>query len=116
MAVELTELIQAVAERQKAMEGQLGELAQIVKALEARLGVFGPSAAPASVSAEVQREEETVTPEMLVVIAAAVTAFLGKKVRVRSAKLLRQRSNGVSAWAQQGRVAVHASHHPRLRS
>ncbi|HEY1253885.1 MAG TPA: hypothetical protein VGF01_03805 [Terracidiphilus sp.] len=113
MAVELTELIQAVVERQKAMEGQVGELAQTVKALEAR---FGASAAPASVSAEVQREEETVTPEMLVVIAAAVTAFLGKKVRVRSAKLLRQRSNGVSAWAQQGRVAVHASHHPRLRS
>jgi hypothetical protein len=115
MAVDLTELIQAVSERQKAMEGQLSELAQAVKALEARLAV-GLPATSATVTEAVNREQEKVTPETLVVIAAAVTAFLGKKVRIRSAKLVRQRVEGASAWAQQGRAAVHASHHPRLRS
>ena len=51
-----------------------------------------------------------VTPEMLVVIAAAVTAFLGKKVRIRSAKLLETPYELFNPWAQQGRVIVQASH------
>jgi hypothetical protein len=114
--VDLTELIQAVSERQKAMEGQLRELAEAAKALEARLAVLGHPAATAAVTEAVHREQEQVTPETLVVIAAAVTAFLGKKVRIRSARMLRPRTDGASAWSQQGRAAVHASHHPRLRS
>jgi hypothetical protein len=61
----------------------------------------------------VHREDEQVTPETLVLIAAAVTAFLGKKVRIRSAKMLRSPYPGVSAWSQQGRALVHASHNPR---
>jgi hypothetical protein len=113
--VDLTDLIQAVSERQKAMESQLSELAQTVKALETRLAVLGHPAATAAVTEAIRREQEEVTPETLVVIAAAVTAYLGKKVRIRSAKLLRQRTEGSSVWAQQGRAAVHASHHPRLR-
>jgi hypothetical protein len=60
-------------------------------------------------------EKEEVTPETLVVIAAAVTSFLGKKVRIRSARLLRPVSSGANLWALQGRVAVHASHQLRLR-
>ncbi|MFZ1084610.1 MAG: hypothetical protein WAN35_06580 [Terracidiphilus sp.] len=112
MAEDFAELIQPVSERQKAMESQLSELAQAIKALEARLAVVAPKAVPDAL----QREQEQVTPETLVVIAAAVTAFLGKKVRIRSAKLLRNRAVVASAWAQQGRAAVHGSHHPRLRS
>jgi len=115
VAENLSESNQPVSERQRAMEGQLSELAQAVKALEARLAEVGHPAATAAVTSAVQREQEKVTPETLVVIAAAVTAFLGKKVRIRSAKLLRQRVVGASAWAQQGRAAVHGSHHPRLR-
>jgi hypothetical protein len=110
----LADLIQPVSERQKTMEGQLSELAQAVMALEARLAVLGHSVAPTAVTEAVRREQEEVTPETLVVIAAAVTAFLGKKVRIRSAKLL-QKLAVASAWAQQGRAAVHGSHHPRLR-
>ena len=64
----------------------------------------------------VQRENEEVTPEMLVMIAAAVTAFLGKKVRIRSAKMLRPPCEVANPWSQQGRVLVHGSHHPRSRS
>ncbi len=106
MTLDLTDLIQAVSERQRATELQLGELIALVKTLEARL------AAPA-LSAVARREDE-VAPETLVVIAAAVTAFLGKKVRIRSARLLTPSPReAASAWAQQGRVLIHASH--RLR-
>ena len=124
MAVDLTELIQSVSERQRAAECQLSELAAAFKALEARVAeLYKPAAAPvtedaasASVAREtVHREKEEVTPEKLVVIAAAVTAFLGKKVRIRSAKMLRPAFAGANPWSQQGRVSVHASHQLRLR-
>jgi len=58
---------------------------------------------------------EPVTPEILVVIAAAVTAFLGKKVRIRSAKVLQSPYEIVNPWSQQGRVFVQASHNLRSR-
>jgi hypothetical protein len=116
------------AEREDAMESQLSELAGALKALEAKLAEVSrvpqvqaaaapaveKEAAPAAAMQEaVHREDEQVTPETLVLIAAAVTAFLGKKVRIRSAKMLRSPYPGVSAWSQQGRALVHASHNPR---
>jgi hypothetical protein len=103
-------LIQPVSERQTAMEVQLSELAQAVKALEARLAAVGQATLEAVAKDAAPQKGEEVSPETLVVIAAAVTAFLGKKVRIRLAKLLRQRVQSTSAWAQQGRAAVHASH------
>jgi methylmalonyl-CoA carboxyltransferase large subunit len=123
VAVDLTELIQAVSERQRAADGQLSELAAAFKALEARVAELSQpaavpvaeAAAPASVAKEEVHKNEEVTPEMLVVIAAAVTAFLGKKVRIRSAKMLRPAFEGTNPWSLQGRVSVHASHHLRFR-
>ena len=50
--------------------------------------------------------EENVSPEILAVIAVAVTAFLGKKVKIRSARLTFQ----TTSWAQAGRATVQASH------
>ncbi len=58
---------------------------------------------------ESTRSSQAVTPETLSVLAAAVTAFLGKKVRIRSAKML-QPSDTVDRWARQGRVLVQTSH------
>jgi hypothetical protein len=52
---------------------------------------------------------EEVSPETLLVIAAAVTAYLGKKVRIRSAKVVYS-PDSFNAWSQQGRVFVQASH------
>jgi methylmalonyl-CoA carboxyltransferase 12S subunit len=64
------------------------------------------SVAPAPVQA--QPSADVLAHETLVVIAAAVSAFLGKSARLRSARLI-QPSEG-NAWAQQGRVFVQASH------
>jgi cell division protein FtsL len=61
-----------------------------------------------TVSPQHQQTAEELAHETLVVIAAAVSAFLGRSVRLRSARLI-QPVEG-SAWAQQGRVFVQASH------
>jgi hypothetical protein len=52
---------------------------------------------------------EEVTPETLAVITASVTAFLGKKVRIRSARMLRTPYDA-NPWARQGRVMIQTSH------
>lgn len=57
-----------------------------------------------------QPEEEEIPPEMLAVIAAAVTAFLGTNLRIRSARLLESPLAAVSQWSRQGRASVLASH------
>lgn len=48
---------------------------------------------------------DTVSEELALVIAAAVAAYLGKRPRIRQIRLL-----GSTAWAQQGRVSIQASH------
>jgi small neutral amino acid transporter SnatA (MarC family) len=119
-------LRQTASERQQAMESQLSVLTGALTALETRVaelnrpaaaapGAEKDAAAEAAKPEAVHREEEQVTPETLVMIAAAVTAFLGKKVRIRSAKLLHSPHPVTNPWAQQGRALVHASHNPRSR-
>jgi hypothetical protein len=53
---------------------------------------------------------EEISAETLLVLAAAVTVFLGKKVRVRSAQMLQTPFEIVNPWSQQGRAIVQASH------
>ena len=54
-------------------------------------------------------DREEIAPEMLLVIAAAVTAYLGKAVRIRSARMLYSHES-FNAWSQQGRAVIQASH------
>ena len=60
-----------------------------------RPGRDGPAAAKA----------EGLSEELVLVISAAIAAFLGKKPHIRQIRLL-----GSAAWAQQGRVTIQASH------
>ena len=66
------------------------------------------SAAPKPAAAPAPPAEHEISPEILMVISAAVAAFLGKKARVRSARPIRPVAS-TSAWAQQGRVFVQAA-------
>jgi hypothetical protein len=43
--------------------------------------------------------------ELLLVLSAAVAAFLGKRPRIRQVRLVNS-----ATWAQQGRAGIHASH------
>lgn len=131
---------QAAADLQRSGELQISALAATVKELERRVAglsfeisqaaktnpVSVPVAAPVSVpvvpaaatpAVEIgsARREDEITPELLVVMAAAVTAFLGKKVRIRSAQMLQSPYEIVNPWSQQGRVFVQASHNLRSR-
>src|SRR5262245_11135607 len=96
-----------VAETLEALRRELAELGERVAALERRAGAGGagdaapapaPPAAPAAAA-------EGLSEETVLVIAAAVAAFLGKKAPIRQIRLL-----GSAAWAQQGRVTIQASH------
>jgi methylmalonyl-CoA carboxyltransferase 12S subunit len=59
-----------------------------------------PAAAP---PATIPAEE--ISEEVLLVLSAAVAAFLGERAHVRQVRLLHS-----DAWAQQGRVSVMSSH------
>lgn len=52
----------------------------------------------------------SVTPEILAVIDAAVTAFLGRKARILSVKLAAGSQTSPDSWTAQGRDMVHGSH------
>jgi len=66
-----------------------------------------PAALPAPQAAAMEKAGE-LTPEIVMVLSAAVAVFLGKRARIRSARLVRTAPS--NAWAQQGRVFVQASH------
>jgi len=99
----------------KAVEDLRREVAALktdVAALKAQPS--GPVAgAPAGSTAGTVEEVST---DVLVILAAAATTFLGKKVRVRSAKMLQTPYEIVNPWSQHGRVFIQASHQlPRAR-
>jgi methylmalonyl-CoA carboxyltransferase large subunit len=87
----------------------LGALREEVRRLGARVAALEATrGAPAPAPAEREKGppvEEGISEEVLVVISAAIAAFLGKKASIRQIRLL-----GTAAWAQQGRVTIQASH------
>jgi hypothetical protein len=102
-----------------ALKAQIEELQKLLGDLSARLARLeaGPTApetppavAPAEPAAAETREEEPIPPEVILVIGAAVTAFLGKKVKIRHARRVRPAAAEFNPWAQQGRVFIQASH------
>jgi hypothetical protein len=75
------------------------ELDTLKKEFETRIGAL-EAKLPAALA------EDHVSAETLAIIAVAVTAFLGKKVKIHSAHLLPT----VNQWTQAGRVVIQASH------
>jgi methylmalonyl-CoA carboxyltransferase large subunit len=92
-----------------------GMIRREVKRLESLMALPPPPPAPPVIAAALPAPQpiepekvEELTPEIIMVLSAAVAAFLGKRARIRSARLVRSAPS--SAWAQQGRVFVQASH------
>ena len=52
-----------------------------------------------------------ITPELLMVMAASVAAYLGKTVRIRRARFVNP--DLINAWGQSSRVVLQASHNLR---
>jgi methylmalonyl-CoA carboxyltransferase large subunit len=101
---ELAEQIRSVQHAVAALEIKKPEPVVAAPAPKAETAKTEPKAdvAPAKATAP-----EAISEEIMLVIAAAVAAFLGKSARVRSARYVHE---GQSPWAQQGRVFVQASH------
>lgn len=106
---ELISLKQQVASLTDSLHGLQAQFAEQSKVLADLISRMSGVTAAAPSQPETQ-PETTINAEILVVIAAAVTAFLGKKVQIRSAKMLQSPYEIVNPWAQQGRVIVQASH------
>jgi methylmalonyl-CoA carboxyltransferase large subunit len=105
--------VQHLASTVQALEAQIAQLMRASSPVAAGTTPVVAPPAPAQTVAPVAAKEEEITPELLVVMAAAVTVFLGKTVRIRSAKRLQSPYEIVNPWAQQGRVFVQASHNLR---
>jgi methylmalonyl-CoA carboxyltransferase large subunit len=86
-----------VADTLEALRREVARLGARVAALEAVRAA--PAPAPTSAAAEGLSEE------LVLVLSAAVAAYLGKRAPIRSIRLL-----GSAGWAQQGRLTIQASH------
>jgi methylmalonyl-CoA carboxyltransferase large subunit len=75
---------------------------EAIRKVFAQAAALATSLAPAQPAAP---EAEGLSEELVLVISAAVAAFLGKKAHIRQIRLL-----GSAAWAQQGRATIQASH------
>ena len=53
-------------------------------------------------------QEPELTPELLIIMSAAIAAYLGKNVRIRRARFISDQ--GMSSWSQMGRVSIQTSH------
>jgi methylmalonyl-CoA carboxyltransferase large subunit len=91
---QLTELLAS-------LQKEVARLGERVASLEKK--VYMP--APAPVPLPSAAEPEALSEELLLVIASAAAAYLGKKPHIRQIRLVSS-----AAWAQQGRVTVQASH------
>lgn len=87
---------------------QIAKLQAQIEALEARLAALETKAAPqAPVPTPTPQPviEDQISPETVLLIAAAVAAYLGERAHIKVVRLAPSH-----AWAQQGRVSIQASH------
>ena len=104
--VDLAKLVELL----EGLRQDVAKLADRVATLEADAGatpVPVPSASAHAVEGSTSPPpvDEGFDEELVLVISAAIAAFLGKKPHIRQIRLI-----GTGAWAQQGRVTIQASH------
>ena len=99
------------------LQAQMAEMSYRIQSLEKEnAGVHGPNgtaavaahlAAAPPVLSEPRSEPApaAITEEELLAVSAAIGAYLGVRAHIRQIRLV-----GTSAWAQQGRVSIQASH------
>jgi len=88
-----------------AIRQELARLGERVAVLETAAGLTPGAAAPAAPPAPSKPESQGLSEELLLVVSAAIAAYLGKKSHIRQVRLL-----GSAAWTQHGRVTIQASH------
>ena len=108
----LDDVMRAVADMRREMRAEIDDLRAALEALRAERQ--DPGFVVTGRPGDVRDAAPAISPEMLAMMAAVVTAYLGKKVRVRSARLQSSAHEAPSPWAQHGRVFVQATTHNLL--
>jgi hypothetical protein len=102
-----------IAELREEFQRQLESLSLRIKALEERAAASAMSS-PKTVEALAENAAAqttgAITPETLATITETITALIGRKVHVRSVKVLPTPPALANPWAQHGRAVVQASH------
>jgi methylmalonyl-CoA carboxyltransferase large subunit len=94
------------ADTLEALRRELAQLGERVAALEKAVGQsHGADRGSRNEDSLRPQAQEGISEEILLVISAAIAAYLGIRPHIRQVRLL-----GSTAWAQQGRVTVQASH------
>jgi len=100
--VTVTDLAAALEE----LQARIAEMSQHIEFLESRNAAAAVATAPAAAPAvPVEPAPAAITEEELLAISAAIGAYLGVRAHIRQIRLV-----GTTAWAQQGRVSIQASH------
>jgi methylmalonyl-CoA carboxyltransferase large subunit len=98
------------------LQAQMAEISNRLAALENRsiedkpvqpaaIAAAAPATPVAAPQAKAGPEPVAITEEELLAISAAIAAFMGVKAHIRQIRLI-----STTAWAQQGRVSIQASH------
>jgi methylmalonyl-CoA carboxyltransferase large subunit len=90
-------------------QAQMAEMSYRIQSLEKENagvhGANGAAAVAAHLAAAPPVLPAAITEEELLAVSAAIGAYLGVRAHIRQIRLV-----GTSAWAQQGRVSIQASH------
>jgi methylmalonyl-CoA carboxyltransferase large subunit len=87
------------------LEAEVQELRQRVEKLESLLAATKTAAPEDRAKNPEPAAKQEIPADIVLVISAAVAAFLGKRASIRQIRL-----TGESPWAMQGRATVQASH------
>jgi methylmalonyl-CoA carboxyltransferase 12S subunit len=85
------------------LQAQLAEISKRMKLLEGQAPA--PAQKAAAPPARTEPAPDVITEEEVLAISAAIGAYLGVRAHIRQIRLV-----STSAWAQQGRVSIQASH------
>ena len=85
------------------LQAQMAEISRRIQMLEKGAGTAPAQPVPAV--AALAPAPAAITEEELLAISAAIGAYLGVRAHIRQIRLV-----STTAWAQQGRVSIQASH------
>jgi methylmalonyl-CoA carboxyltransferase large subunit len=85
------------------LQAQVAEISKRIKLLEGQ--AVAPVQKAAAPPVRTEPEQVVITQEEVLAISAAIGAYLGVRAHIRQIRLV-----STSAWAQQGRVSIQASH------
>jgi hypothetical protein len=101
-------------------QGQIEALSAKLKALEQTADNRMAAAASSQAGSNAAQEKastpqaaDAITPETLAALTETIATLLGRKVRIRSVKMMPMPNANINPWAQQGRVVIQASHNLR---